>query len=309
VSQGSQQLAVILALKGQLATSGPKQLAAISAQIATAVASAATTARQAEQASAAGDNSVSMSLTAARQTAREAVNEVMRGMKDFDSSLEFANGQDAADYHRREEARRAYIEAEQAKHTPQGDLNASGGAVGQMADAAAHGAAESPEFQRRWDKLVASTDALRTQLVRDGGDVSQFDAHLREDLRAIMRAKGVPDAKIDAMLAAHPDNPLEAVNAFVAEQKGIISEKEIADLASRAGDYRASAEEKMAVVQTPNPMPSTPIPASALDAMADLKAMGVVASDHDASQPPVHGVNAPVPGASQQATAVRSTGA
>lgn len=274
------QLAALGALRQQLTGADVKALVAMRSDIAATVAASQSTAQQARTAAEASNTG---SLANYAQNARAAVNDVMRGMKDFEPYLHFANAKDEADYRRREEERRAYIAAEQAKGTPVGDLNASGAAVGQMADAAAHGAAESPEFQSRFNRLAQSTQALRDQLIRDGKDVSQFDTHLREDLRTIMRAKGVPDTKIDALLAAHPDNPLEAVKAFVAEQKGVIGEKELGDLSRKAQEYKDSAEEKPAVVQSP--APASPM----VDAMAKLKASGVMVAG-DAPEQPVHGV-------------------
>jgi hypothetical protein len=144
---------------------------------------------------------------------------------------------------------------------------------------------------------------LRTQLIRDGKDVTEFDNHLRDDIRAIMRAKGVPDAKIDALLAAHRDNPLEAAKQFVAEQKGTIDAKDIDSLEQKAVAYQAmAASETVQEARTP----AAPIPSSAMDAMAELKALGVVAGNHDASQPPVHGVTATAQGAAQQNAATRA---
>ena len=262
-------------------------MASMRGDIAATVAACQTAAQQAR---AAADETNVSNLSNYAQSARNAVNDVMRGMKDFDRDLHFANAQDEAEYRRREDERRAYIDAELARHTPQGDLNASGGAVGQMADAAAHGAAANPEFQRRWDNLLASTEALRAELLREGKDVSEFDKHLREDLRRIMKSKGLSDAQIDAQFAAHQGNPLEAAKAFVAEQKGAISEKEIDDLTR---NYKENAQPVATLTTASTPKAS--VPNSALAAMADLKAMGVIAAEHDVSSPPVHGVTASLP--------------
>lgn len=250
------------------------------------VSSAATAAQEARTSAQAGSSSV-MGMASFASTAREQVNSVMAGMKDFDPYLQFGPGDTEAAYRQREAERQAYIAAQQGKHTPEGDLNASGGALGQMADAAAHGATHSPAFQERWDALVESTAKLREQLVREGKDVSEFDAHLREDLRRIMKAKGVSNAEIDAQFAAHPGNPLEAAKAFVAEQKGVIDDKEIIDLSRKARDYKDSAEEKLVVA--PSSEPASPM----VDATAKFKAAGIVLADNISEQP-AHGVTAKV---------------
>lgn len=290
-------------MRKQLVGADTKSLIAMRGDIAAVVASCQSAAQQARAAVA--DENAS-NIANAAQGARSAVNDVMRGMKDFEPYLHFANAQDEADYRRREEERRARIAEEQAKGTPQGDLNASGAAVGQMADAAAHGAGDSPEFQRRWDKLTASTEALRTQLIREGKDVSEFDKHLREDLRAIMRAKGVPDTQIDALLAAHRDNPMDAMKEFVAEQKGVISEREITDLTRKAQAYKEEAAEKTTAARATGPARPTDIPAAALDAMADLKALGTSVANHDVSEPPSHGIIVSSSGTSRQVGTGRS---
>lgn len=281
------QLAAVGAMRHQLAGADARSLIAMRDEIAAVVSSAQAAAQQAR--AAAVEETVS-NLSNLAQSARAVVNDTMRGMKDFEPYLHFANAQEEADYRKREDERRAYIAAEQAKGTPESQLNASGAAVGQMADAAAHGAAQSPEFQQRWDKLTASTEALRAQLIREGKDVSEFDKRLREDLRTIMRSKGMSDAKIDALFAAHRDNPLDAAKAFVAEQRGAISEQEITNLEAKAVAYKA-----MSVSDSPSePRPiATPDPASPMvDAMAKLKASGVAATTTNDMSEPTHGVSA-----------------
>ncbi|MEI9927610.1 MAG: hypothetical protein WDN44_07765 [Sphingomonas sp.] len=73
-----------------------------------------------------------------------------------------------------------------------------------MADAKAHGAS-GPEFDKRWSDLVTATDHLREQVRASGGSTKEFDDHLREDLRRILKSKGLSDTQIDAQFAAHPD--------------------------------------------------------------------------------------------------------
>jgi hypothetical protein len=207
VSQGSQQLAVILALKSQLVTSGPKQLAAISAQIATAVASAATTARQAEQASAAGGGSASMSLTAARQAARSAVtsfNEDFYEKKILDPYLRFSSAEDEEKYRRDEVARKKEIEKAQAQHTPQGDLRAVKLAEEQLKDAGAHGGAASPAYQKMTDGLADAdtrlTAALASSPPRQAPSGQSTEAPV-DELDAVTASKS-PAAKAIADLRA-----------------------------------------------------------------------------------------------------------
>jgi len=289
------QLGSVIALRQQVAGADVKSLAAMRSDIATVVAASQSAAQQARTSS---DMAAASNIANIAQNARATVNETMRGMKDFEPYLHFANAQDEAEYRHREEERRAYIAAEQAKGTPQGDLNASGAAVGQMADAAAHGAVQSPEFQQRWDKLTASTEALRAQLVRDGKDVSELDAHMREDLRRIMRSKGIPDTKIDALLAAHRDNPLDAMKEFVAEQKGVLTERDLdrIDMETQAAGARSTVPVGMAKQVIEQAAPSAPAASTLAESLgsigAELKAMGIDHTEHDSAAQPAHGVAA-----------------
>ena len=276
------QLSSIAGLRQQVGTASIAMLGKLQGQVSAIVNVAASAAHEA-QASAQAGSASPMGMAQFASAARAETNAVMAGMKDFDPHLRFTDARDEEAYRQREAERRAIIAAEQAKGTPEGDLNASGAAVGQMADAAAHGADKSPEFQARWDALTASTAKLRAQLIRDGRDVSKFDTDLRNDLRRIMKAKGLTDAQIDAQFAAHPGNPLEAAKAFVADQNGVIGDKEINDLSRKAATYRDDAQEKAVV--TPSSEPASPM----VDAMAKFKAAGIMLAD-TASEQPAHGV-------------------
>ncbi|RYM09536.1 hypothetical protein EWH12_14305 [Sphingobium cupriresistens] len=235
------QLAAISQLQQQINVADASTLAAMPAAVAGMVADVLATAQQGGAAVSGAEAAEGADIASLAATSRATVNRTMQGMKDFD--LTFASAEDEAAYRRREAERLALIEAEQKKGTPEGDLNAAGAAVGQMADAAAHGAAADPRFQQRWEALMDSTEKLRAQIIREGGDVSKFDARLREDLRQIMKSKGKTDAEIDALLAAHPDNPMDAMKAFVAEQKGALTERDGTvriSVCGRAVDHQAA---------------------------------------------------------------------
>jgi integrase len=83
--------------------------------------------------------------------------------------------------------------------------------------------------------FVQGTAALREKIIQEGGNVSKFDDGLRADLRQIMKSKGVPDDKIDALLAEHRDNPINAVKAYVAEHKIALAEHNPERVAVAAG--------------------------------------------------------------------------
>jgi DNA-binding transcriptional MerR regulator len=147
------------------------------------------------------------------------------------------------------------------------------------------------------DELAASTAALREKIIHEGGNVSKFDDGLRADLRQIMKSKGVPNDKIDALLAEHRDNPINAVKAYVAEHKMSLTAKDI-DAIDKTTENRmkdsAAPPSPSQVGERHSLFPRTGITTAASDAMADLKALGVVHSDHDATAAPTHGVTTQV---------------
>lgn len=273
------QLQNITQLRQQIGTASPTALAALRSEIVAAVAqsqSAVQDARTAASGAVAADGATVASLAS---TSREQVNSLMRDMHRFDKELDFDTPQEEAAYRQREAERRAFIEQEQRKGTPQGDLNAAGGALGQMADAHAHGA-DSPAFQQRWNELADSTQKLRAAILRDGGDVAKFDERLRDDFRRILKSKGKSDAEIDALLAAHPDNPLEAVKGFVGEGKDVAVLEQTVQEANKATD-----EHSKTVTVHKNEY-------AALDDMAKFRATGIVLTNHAPDQPFAHGVSA-----------------
>lgn len=286
------QLQNLTQLQRQVGTATPATLAMLRADVGAAVSQSQSVAQDARGTGAA-NTADSASVISLAATSRAQVSDIMRDMHQFDRELDFTSPEEEAAYRQREAERRAYIAQEQDKHTPEGDLNAAGGAVGQMADAKAHGA-DSPEFQKRWNELADSTQKLRAQLLREGKDVSQFDARLRDDLRTIMRDKGIPESQIDSLFAAHPDDPLQAAKAFV-------SETDVGRIASRRNAHAETAMPETTIVAEASPVPSVVVPNSALDAMAELTALGVIAVPHEADAPPSHGVAVQLRGPSQAA--------
>ncbi|KAJ8134275.1 hypothetical protein OY671_012512, partial [Metschnikowia pulcherrima] len=126
----------------QIATASAVDLPASKRAVATAVA-AATNATQQMQAASSGQSGPS--LADASEASRRSVQSASDYTRTLDS--QFASAEDERAYRQREAERRSYIEAEQAKGTPEGNLNAAGATVGQMADAKAHGAG-GPEFDK-----------------------------------------------------------------------------------------------------------------------------------------------------------------
>lgn len=139
------------------------------AMLRTAIASTVETAQgvvQQARATAASDSSArDLAETSART--RATISDIANDLFErrvLDPYLQFASAEDEAEYRRREAERRAYIEAELAKGTPEGTLNAATATREQLQDARNHGADRSPDF----DRMLAATDdaerALRAAL-------------------------------------------------------------------------------------------------------------------------------------------------
>jgi hypothetical protein len=279
------QLAQLSELRQQIGSASGIALAALRNEVATATGNAASIAQQARTATANATEAASNAsgnIAQAASAAHSAVHAVIDNLRDFDGDLRFATGADQVAYREREAERLAYIQTEEAKHTPGGDLNASGAALGQLIDAKAFGADANPAFQKRADDLIRATENLRPNLVREGRDVSEFDNRLRGDIRRILKSKGLSDAEIDAQFAAHHGDPLEVAKAFV---KGEDDLKTIRHAMTYASEIQQST------VQTDDAATHDTVASAA----ALLKAAGVAASDPpaiDNAAAPVHGVTA-----------------
>jgi len=266
----------LAALLRAIAATGPAGLAAIRAAVAATATTSATIVQQARASASAAD---AAELAESRIASRATVQALVSDLHRFDPYLQFASEQDETEYRHREAERRAYIEHQHAKATPEGDLNAAGAAVGQMVDAKAHGADQSPEFGQRWNRLAAATDRLRDAARATGQPTEEFDRNLRDDLRRALKAKGFGNAEIDARLAASGD-PLQAARDFV------------------RSDQSAPAQP----VATVAPADHAPV-SNLADAMAQFRAAGIVAAEHPPGDPLAHGLAAnerpaPAPGRS-----------
>ena len=275
------QLRLLANLQRQIGSADPAGIAALRADVIAMV--AATEAAIQENRSAVADAiaAESLGLAGSSAAARQQVLTTMAAMGQYD--LRFASPDDEADYHRREAERRAYIEAQLAKGTPEGNLNGAAGALGQMVDAKAHGAGDSPEFQQRWNELVATTERLREEVRRSGGSTAEFDNRLREDLRRILKARGLSGAQIDAQFAANPD-PLEAAKALVGG--------DVSSLLSLSLPQPAEAAPAKA---GPLPQPLSTV-VSDEDALAQFRAAGIVVSEQAQGSGYEHGVSGPAAG-------------
>lgn len=279
--QTHDQLQSLGRLIRQIGAADAVSLVAMRAEVTAAIAATQTLAQQSRAAVAEAKAADALGLTGSAAASRAQVTALMHDIHRFDPYLRFGSAEEEEAYRKREADRAACIAAEQAKGTPEGDLNASAGAIGQMTDIKAHGGGDSPEFQARWDALVATTGKLREEVRRSGGSTAEFDNRLREDLRRILRAKGLTDAQIDAQFAAHPD-PLEAAKAYVASDDDFLAVRQSTE------KIAATSEPATTIVAAAAPPPGDDMG----DAMAKFRSAGLVATEHSADEAFAHGVAA-----------------
>ena len=197
-------------MQKQVSSASFATLAGLRAEIAGAVAMTQTLAEQGRAIATTAVHAAAEALATASGNSRAQVTSIMRDMHRFAPYLHFASAEDEAAYRKREAERLAYINAQHAKGTPEGNLNAAGATVAQLADAEAHGAGNSPEFKQRRRELVESTIALRNQMHADGQSTEEFDNRLEADLRRIAEAKGSPVQIAARTAEVHGSNPNNA---------------------------------------------------------------------------------------------------
>ena len=166
-------------------------------------------------ANAARAQNVAVSSSATRQEVQSLSHDIF-DKHIFDPYLHFSSKADEDKYRKREAEARRYIDAQLARGTPEGNLNAGGGMIGTMLDAHAHGAGDSPEFMPRWNALVEKTERQRAAMQAAGQSTAEYDRNVKAAVRRFLKDEGhLSDAEIDRRLAASA-NPLDAVKPFMA---------------------------------------------------------------------------------------------
>ena len=270
IAQGTDQLQVIASLMRNVGTASPGNLAAFREQVATVIAqstAAVSAARDAAAATMSAGEVARISAETRRQT--EELSRDMYERRIFDPYLKFASAEEEDAYRRREAEAKRYMDAELAKGTPEGDLNAAGAAQGQMLDAAAHGAADSPEFKERWEALEKTAREQREAVRASGGSTEEYDRRLEESVRRFLKSKGLSDEEIDAAIAAAGDDPIQAVKPYLeAEEDTRAIEGEVRG-ASRLSHYDA-----LPIAEGPAVEPGTKN-ADVADVFAEFQKTGV----------------------------------
>lgn len=200
-------------LHRQVGTANLTTLAGLRAEIAGAVATTQTLAEQGRAIATTAGQAAAEALATASANSRAQVTSIMRDMRRFDSHLDFASAEDEAAYRKREAERRAEIEAALSKATPESTLKASGLTVGQLLDAKAHGADDSPEFDATFNKAADTWRTQRAAVAGAGISTKEADQALTDDVRRYLVQQGLSTAQIEARLAVSPD-PLDAATSL-----------------------------------------------------------------------------------------------
>jgi hypothetical protein len=196
----------------------------------------------------------------------------------FDRYLHYSSAADEEESRKRQAEDKKYIAAQLARHTPEGDLNASGGMIDSMLDLHAHGAGNSPDFTPSLNAMVNKSDAQRNAMKAAGQSTKEFDDRLHTSLHRFLKdEKGLSDSESDKRLGTFA-NPLDAVKSFLKDD-------------GKSGDVKGKASG------------DTHASLNLDDIRSKLKAAGVTASDTpDTDAVPKHGVNVQKTAAKDAAT-------
>jgi hypothetical protein len=149
-----------------------------------------------------------------RETVERLSDEIFRKHM-FDADVErHTHGAELEAFRRRQAQDERYIQEQLARHTAEGDLNASGKMEGYMLDANAHGAGDNPEFLQKWDELNTKTDHLRTAMRAAGKSTEEYDKKIKDDVSDFFKSKGLSDQQIQEALTKN-ENPLDAVKPYL----------------------------------------------------------------------------------------------
>lgn len=213
-------------LQRQVSTANPAFLNLLRSEIAGGAANARAIAQQMRSTSQAELAELALAAVDARTRATiERVAGDLFDRRKLDPYLQFASADDEAEYRRREAERKAYIERELARGTPEGTLNAAAAMAEQVKDAGAHGADRSPDFATmRNDAMGALDDQLAAMRAAQAkAPETQKDitpqtepASDLDEIAAVFRSAGVVgDSEAPSASKGH--------GLAVAEPKGVVA--------------------------------------------------------------------------------------
>lgn len=286
-SEARAQLAQLTALSRSVATASPALLATLRTEVTANLAAASNVSQQikteatASQAIRAAEFAAT---SAATRSTVESLNADLYERRIFDPYLKFDSAEDEAEYRKREAQSQRYAAEQLAMNTPQGNLNAGGAIAGQMLNAEVHGAGESPDFAPRWNALREQLGKQRRAVEAEGLSTEEYDGNLQASVRRFLKAKGVPEAEIEAKLKAAAD-PLDVAQPYMA------SAKDAETLKAELGENEPEAAPT--TVKASQTRASQTVDSSGLGELAaTLKTSGVIITDE--ARPDGHGLAAAI---------------
>jgi hypothetical protein len=135
----------------------------------------------------------------------------------FDRYLHYSSAADEEESRKRQAEDKKYIAAQLARHTPEGDLNASGGLIDSMLDLHAHGAGSSPAFMPDWNALAEKADRQHAAMRAAGQSTAEYDHRVDAAARRYLKnEEHLSDAEIDNRLSGGV-NPLDVVKSYLTQ--------------------------------------------------------------------------------------------
>jgi Pex14 N-terminal domain len=209
---------------------------------------------------------------------------------EFDADVaRHTSGAEFEAYKQREAEDEKYIRQQLARHTAEGDLNASGRMQRHMLDANAHGAGDNADFMKKWNELKEKTDKLRAAMRAAGKSTAEYDESIRQDVIAFLKAKGLSDEQIKEALAKN-ENPLDAVKPYLGGDK---ESRDLVETIRRSGGAEKSAKVQLSEAQKTQDQPLA-IDVDAMNARLAAAGLDTPAS----SEPAGHGLTIQKPGKS-----------
>ena len=143
----------------------------------------------------------------------------------FDQWLQFDSAQEQEEHERRRKMREAEAQYYTQSGKPEDALRAIGTMQGQMLDDAAHGATNSPEFERKWNELL-EMQQRQVQAMKDmGRSTKDIDDQIRATLRKeLQRINKLSAEQIEQVMGS--DDPMAAAKAYLSQDRESIARLE-----------------------------------------------------------------------------------
>lgn len=143
------------------------------------------------------------------------------GRRPFDPFLQFDSEKEREEYERRRKERENEVNQHLAAGTPEGNLHALTTMSGQMLDDAQHGAANSPEFEGKWNKLQEQIRRQKEAMRAAGMQENDINKIINDDLRKELHRMGRPAEEIDQIMSS--PNPMSAAKEQITHAPDVMN--------------------------------------------------------------------------------------